>query len=279
MHFVSLGNTLGYYFNDLACASVSGAHFVAVKKKFEITLPETFLAKSNESLYSFFNALPNIYVNPNHSQFDYSQIRSNLLKKCDCLQYCWENKAAPWIQRTDLIRQSMRKAIDTYMSYINIDEATILNNQTDLYYHPKHNRYYQNEKDYDSTIKMIPKFISKMEKNGENLPVFPNITIQYRCGDNIGFGKTRYGLLPFEAITHRIPAHTKYIYVIADSPKRQSYHVYSNRCGIILTELFLYIRRKFPDSVLIIKRGKHFQEFYVSSSHSGFMQVEIYSLI
>ena len=51
------------------------------------------------------------------------------------------------------------------------------------------------------------------------LPLIPNVTIQYRCGDNIGFGKTRYGLLPFSTYTNsnRINKVTaRYIYVIAD---------------------------------------------------------------
>ena len=35
-----LGNTLGYYLNDIACADLSGAHFVAVHKKFTMSQPE-----------------------------------------------------------------------------------------------------------------------------------------------------------------------------------------------------------------------------------------------
>ena len=31
-----LGNTLGYYFNDLACADLTGSHFIAVKKHFDL---------------------------------------------------------------------------------------------------------------------------------------------------------------------------------------------------------------------------------------------------
>lgn len=35
-----LGNTLGYYFNDLACANLTGSHFIAVKKHFDLIDPE-----------------------------------------------------------------------------------------------------------------------------------------------------------------------------------------------------------------------------------------------
>ena len=66
-----LGNTLGYYFNDIACADISGAHFVAVHKTFKMTQPELLVtntpdlpplvqsasgdaAKSSSGLFVFF---------------------------------------------------------------------------------------------------------------------------------------------------------------------------------------------------------------------------------
>ena len=41
-----LGNTLGYYFNDIACADISGAHFVAVHKTFKMTQPELLVTNT-----------------------------------------------------------------------------------------------------------------------------------------------------------------------------------------------------------------------------------------
>jgi hypothetical protein len=35
-----LGNTLGYYLNDIACADLSGAHFLAVHKKYVMSQPD-----------------------------------------------------------------------------------------------------------------------------------------------------------------------------------------------------------------------------------------------
>lgn len=114
------------------------------------------------------------------------------------------------------------------------------------------------------------------------LPLVPNVTIQYRCGDNVGFGKTRYGLLPFSVYSSKRidPAIAKFIYVIADryvkwplfflfivrftshvltlrlrSPSRQSYHAYASRCGQILQRLFEHLRRQFPSSIVVVKRG------------------------
>jgi hypothetical protein len=87
------------------------------------------------------------------------------------------------------------------------------------------------------------------------LPIIPDVAVQYRCGDNIGFGKTRYGLLPFRAITDRIPATARHIYVLADSPLRSRYHAYSSRCSDILLALFKRLQTTFPAAVVAVKRG------------------------
>jgi hypothetical protein len=85
--------------------------------------------------------------------------------------------------------------------------------------------------------------------------MIPDVAVQYRCGDNIGFGKTRYGLLPFAAIVDRIPKDSQTIYVVADSPTRQAYHPYTSRCGVILEALFKRIKAAFPNALVVIKRG------------------------
>ena len=138
---------------------------------------------------------------------------------CHCLQFCWENSQAPWLRRVPLIGQTLRPAIDAYVSASNaMVTGTLLDPATDR-----------------STLPM-----------GAHLPLLPNVTIQYRCGDNIGFGKSKYGLLPFSAYKpHRIPsAVAKYIYVIADSPQRSAAHVYSGRCETILQRLFTYLTKQ-----------------------------------
>lgn len=77
-----LGNTLGYYLNDVACADLSGAHFVAVHKTFALTQPDllvthtpgapvpfppgtvatpaTTRAMAQDARYAFFNHLPDL---------------------------------------------------------------------------------------------------------------------------------------------------------------------------------------------------------------------------
>ena len=88
------------------------------------------------------------------------------------------------------------------------------------------------------------------------------MTIQYSCGDYIGFGKTRYGLIPFSAYNYynRIPLKTLQLFIlllIDDISTRQSYHVYSHRwCEIILHRFQLHLIKLFPKSTIVIKRGE-----------------------
>jgi hypothetical protein len=224
-----LGNTIGYFLNDLACANVSHVHFISVHKSFKILDP-TQQQVSDDKIATFFDTIPEIIIHPNPI-YNKNEIKLKMKKECSCVRYCWENNQAPWLKSTQLIHDILIPAIDKYILTANaLTTGTILSNLTDL---------------------------SSLGNFSTPLPLIPNVTIQYRCGDNIGFGKTRYGLLPFRAFsTKRIPESIrKYIYVIADSPKRQAYHAYVGRCEIILQRLFNYLKRTFPNSIVIIKRG------------------------
>jgi hypothetical protein len=147
------------------------------------------------------------------------------------------------------LRKYVLKAIDSYVKAAGgFGISTLLNNSTDI---SSGKRYFSH------VIHYIFNLLIFLEPFGSILPLVPNVTIQYRCGDNIGFGKTRYGLLPFSAFRPpRInPNIAKFIYVIADSPGRQSYHAFSSRCGIILQSLYGFLKKTFPSSVIVIKRG------------------------
>lgn len=225
LRLFQLGNTLGYYFNDVACSSIAGAHFIGVHKEFSLIEPEALNTKP-ENHFAFFNALPDriVHKSPN----DIVKVKEVLKKECHCLQYCWENNEAPWLKRVDMIRDILVGAVDAYLKVADVNR-TITNNKTDLTYIPT--------------------------SKGEHLPLLPSVVIQYRCGDNIGFGKTRYGLLPFRSFKSRIPPWATSIYVIADSPNRQQGHPYSSRCGTILTSLFSYLTKLHPNAIVVVKRG------------------------
>lgn len=236
------GNTLGYYLNDLACADLSGAHFVAVHKDFNILDPDSLVTRGADRL-AFFAALPDRYVNP--APRSPAEVKAAMRANCTCHQYCWEHSKAPWLQRIDLIRSVVRPAIDAYVRAADgFRLGTVLNNATDM---------------------------SSLPSLGAPLPFLPNVTIQYRCGDNIGFGKTRYGLLPFRAFSKaRIDsAVAKYIYVIADSPTRSLTSPFSGRCELILSKLHEYLRNEFPAAVVVVKRGGDAFLDYARIAHSN----------
>jgi len=232
-----LGNTLGYYLNDIACADLTGAHFVAVHKTFKMTQPELLVAKDNATQLSFFHNLPDVIVHPQVKELN--DVKKEMKKTCHCLQFCWENNDAPWLKRVPLIGKVLRPAIDAYVKAVDgYAQGTLLNPSTDR-----------------STLPISEETF---------LPLVPNVTIQYRCGDNIGFGKTKYGLLPYSTYTSpRVPEELtnppdgskSYIYIIADSPNRSAAHVYSGRCEMILQKLFEYLQKKHPKAVIVLKRG------------------------
>lgn len=239
-----LGNCLGYYLNDVACADISGAHFVAVHKDFNLLSPQSLVTKGSDR-YAFLNHLPDLIVHPNPKTPD--EVKSLMKTKCDCLQFCWENSVAPWTQRIPLVSKVIATAIHAYEKAAHVHTLfTELNNETD--------------------ISSIPEAL-----NRPILPLVPNVTIQYRCGDNIGFGKTKYGLLPFSVYNlQRIQEdRAQYIYVIADSPSRNAQHAYSFRCGIILKHLYDRLRQRFPMSVVVVKRGGDPFLDYVRLFHSS----------
>jgi hypothetical protein len=86
------------------------------------------------------------------------------------------------------------------------------------------------------------------------LPIIPDVTIQYRCGDNIQFSYM-YGILPYTAFASRIPSNSKYIYVLSDHPSRAAHALYTSRCEVILQGLFDYLKETNPSSTIVIKRG------------------------
>lgn len=226
-----LGNCLGYYLNDIACADLSGSHFIAVHKNFNLLSPQSLVTKG-EDRYAFLNHLPDMIVHSNPKQPE--EVKALMKNKCDCLQFCWENSVAPWTQRIPLVSRVIAQAIHAYEKASHA--STLLT-----------------ELDKETDLSTIPEALT----NPRILPLVPNVTIQYRCGDNVGFGKTKYGLLPFSAYsTLRIPQEiAQYIYVIADSPSRNANHPYSHRCGVILQHLHQRLVQRFPKAVVVVKRG------------------------
>ena len=235
-----LGNKLGNYFNEIACARVSGLHFLAIHREWDMfgahnnisyKHPEDgntvskILSLDKQQKESFLNALPDLIVHDNPKS---NRIATDLIqKKCQCTRYCWSDPNAPWINQTHYIRKYMKKAVNKYMNGLDPTSRTVISIDTDI----------------------------TDTKDTSDLPLIPDVAIQYRCGDNIGFNYM-YGILPFFAfLPPRIPQNVTSIYVLADHPTRNLQATYSSRCQTILESLFAYLRSKFPNTIIVVKRG------------------------
>lgn len=153
---------------------------------------------------------------------------------CKCTRYCWSDATAPWVNASAFVGSQMLDAISKYSESLNLDNAFTINPDNDFI-------------NVNSTDK---------------LPTVPDVTIQYRCGDNIGFSYI-YGILPFAAIISRIPPNSKYIYVLSDHPSRAVHSPYSGRCHLILKSLFEVLKESNPKSIIVVKRGGDLYVDYV----------------
>jgi len=252
----------------------AGLHFVGSNQQFKIQQPE-FLEVAPEHAYSFLKALPTVRMHPSPRKVDDAML--DIKAKCNCLQYCWENKAAPWSRHLYLVSEVLEKAIDGYLAHYDSARGTTINNTTDLC-----SRCYlassdevsnggnRSLKSLTDSEKSLPaygasnlharlnqhfSFAHHAKHAISGLPLVPEVAVQYRCGDNIGFGKTRYGLLPFKAISSRIPDSASEIYVLADGATRSPHSLYSGRCSQILEALYKHLVARFPFALIVVKRG------------------------
>ena len=222
-----LGNRLGNYFEEVACAEASGLHFIAVHPQWDLT--GSFHGNSTNSTDShklaFLKALPDIIVHK--EPLDNYHAQAKIKRECHCTRYCWQHVNAPWVNRTESIGKYLRKALTAYTD-------TVLPSQMVTAVDP--------EVDFTNA------------KPGQHLPIVPSVALQYRCGDNIGFSYM-YGILPFTAFVSRIPSNAEYIYVLSDHPTRAVHSPYTSRCHVILKALFEFLQEKYPAATVVVKRG------------------------
>lgn len=248
-----LGNKLGNLFTEIGCAEAAGLHFIAVHKQWDLSGSHTNITSTasvttststvkahkdhehQKRVYSevqqrskraFLEALPDVIVHPRPVQ-SREQGLKNVQERCKCSRYCWGERQSAWINHTASISKYLRTAITAYRTTSGMDKVgTILSVDTD---------------------------ITNAQPN-QFLPVVPDVALQYRCGDNIGFSYM-YGVLPFHTFLSRIPAHTRLIYVLSDHPSRAVHSPYSGRCQVILHHLFEYLKLHFPQATIAVKRG------------------------
>jgi hypothetical protein len=238
LNIIYFGNSIGTYLNEMACAMLVGAHFIAVPggTKEDVTHHHS---SANHALHrarqeAFLHAFPSVLVNPRPRPP--ADVEKRVQAKCKCTRYCWDDPNAPWTYELPLIKEIVRNASDAYLYH---DEelllnGTVIDSARDFFMLP-------NSSSYNSVLDQF-------------FPLIPDVTIQYRCSDNLGFnyGALGYGLLPFRAITKRIKSSDKYIYVLAEPAERSHPNPF---CGNILVGLMEFVHDHFPETTVIVKRG------------------------
>ena len=123
----SLGNYLGIYFNEVACALGSGAHFISTRTSDALF----FVPRNTTGDHSkFFAVLPSIIVNENPLLQE--EVKKKMREVCKCDRFCWSDKDGPMFKNLPWTVKHVRNAIESYLSTINISTGTILTTDTDI---------------------------------------------------------------------------------------------------------------------------------------------------
>ena len=101
------------------------------------------------------------------------------------------------------------------------------------------------------------------------LPFYPDVTIHWRCSDNVFFGGM--GLIPYRFILNRLPKDTKFVFIVTEasfydatdsseevtSAYDESSSLSRNHelCVPIITELVRCIRQRLPKAQVVVRAG------------------------
>lgn len=293
-----IGNHLGQYLNHVACAEVAGAHFLAVPKHFHtaghdvrVHHEQFTIGTSKKYLELFYDFLPHVIVHP-HPQTA-PVMRERIGSLCRCSSSCWSDRSAPWLSALDSIQDILFTAIYHYLDVTNAWLIGTLLNKYDLRsdiaslphlrdrilrpstqptqpdtppslaapapdgrrlhipgHHPKPRVHHETN------------YTTPLAHSTYHLPLLPNITLHYRCGDNIANGQG-HGVIPFKTFSKaRLLSRASlredqvhFIYVLTEHPQRAKLGKCPDCCNNILTKLFEFLTQQFPQAFIVIKRG------------------------
>eukprot|EP01041_Mallomonas_annulata_P000108 gene108-155_t len=198
MDWTSLGNTIGHYLNQAACAHLAGLHFIAVEIK--------WIHQHNSINTKNYDFLPDIIIHTNPITF-VNNSRQSVITHCSGNLFPWESITSSWTRDIKYIGNIMQEGLVSYIQALNRSAH------------------------------------------------IPDITIQYRCSDNIV--KNWYGLLPFTAFKNILAYNSNrlHIYILSDPPDRHVKHKLAPHCNAILHALKLYLQAIYPNSKVSIRRG------------------------
>lgn len=203
-----LGNEKGRFLPNLACAHLSHLHIIYL----DLFSFDGLGFNKNHHDYrhgaDFFDSFPTI-IESFHPADNYETAKQAYKHHgCDNLARDWY----PW--------ESSNYPITTYITFWRPLVAYALNNQmnnTELIRKTNTTLYIESQVNIPSiTLGRDDPNLRETMSTEElaHLPEFPDVTIHWRCSDNILFNKM--GLIPFPVIIRYIPSHVKYIFIVSD---------------------------------------------------------------
>lgn len=236
-----IGNFLGFFFESLMCAHLSGIHFVVINKALR-----GFSTKSNNRKSSpqvFMDAFPHYLLHQKPTKGT-TAARNAYDKHCSCPQYCFEELRSAWYHDIPRLQGLLSTALKNYYENEIAKKAITFR-----------------AKDFAPTTRQIKSSESneghrellKKSKGKEVFPLIPDVTIHLRCSDVIRTHlKGKYGFLNFHAYSHTIPQDkAKLIYVVTEKDFQSDARV----CDIILAEMVDFLETQFPSSTVLVRRG------------------------
>ena len=250
----SLGNYLGNYLENVACAHRLGITYMGVAKVYE--------PRTKDASNAFLDALPAIIAGiSNRSslspQADMTSVTASMRAKCPCATACHESDTAAWVTSMEVIRPLLQRALKAVLETVG--------NET-----------------------VVAKADMTKQAVGTVLPFVPDVSIHYRCGDNfVG----NYGFLPFAAFEKYISKmnisklnlgkegsfRPMLIYVYAETRSRKVSHKQhlAQKCDTILRGLYEHLSAIYPRDTVLVRRG---DDPYADMARLAFSKLTICSI-
>lgn len=244
----SLGNYLGNYLENVACAHRLGVTYMGVAKIYE--------PRTKDASNVFLDELPviiaaNLSTTPTKSTAFERQTR--LL--CPCAASCHESDTAAWVSSVGVIRPLLQRALRRVLETSN---ATVVGRG-------------------DLTKLAV----------GAVLPFLPDVSIHYRCGDNFVGHYGFLPFSTFEKYISRLNTSShatsssssapRLIYVYAEARNRKvaaKQHL-AQKCDLVLRGLFEHLSTLYPRDTVLIRRG---DDPYADMARLAFSKMTICSV-
>jgi hypothetical protein len=173
--------------------------------------------------HPFFEGFPSIVASAQTK--DPTEVSKSIEKVCSCPSICHEWGYGLMHKHMHIAKSIFREAIDKYWSQVSSERSQLVVNHANTHVINKHT---------------------------DILPFIPDVSIHYRCGDNL---VTHYGFLPFRVFRKYIPTSTQSIYVMAEYPKRNVKMNSDSRCDAIFDAMGRYLASLYSNAAIVIIRG------------------------